>query len=188
MNMENIRKKASGAVKKIGKKSVIAVMALLVIGVALLLNFLTMRGTSGIKGLGEEMTDVAHLLENDEGEPAMTDEDYFANIAMNRQNARDEAIAVLTGVTDSDTAVDEVKSSAYTDMQQIADDIESEANIESLISSKGFEQCVAVVNGDSASIIVKTDGLTPGEVAQISEIVYEEAGIIPSELKIIEKN
>ena len=47
---------------------------------------------------------------------------------------------------------------------------------------------IAVVNGESASVIVKTDGLTPGEDAQISEIVYNETGIVPAQVKIIEKN
>ena len=66
--------------------------------------------------------------------------------------------------------------------------MESESNIETLVLSKGFEKCVAVVNGDSASIIVKSAGLLPSEVAQISEIVYEQTGILPSNLKIIEKD
>ena len=71
---------------------------------------------------------------------------------------------------------------------QIAHDIESESNIETLILSKGFARCVAVVNGDSASVIVKSAGLLPNEIAQISEIVYEQAGIVPANLKIIEKD
>ena len=97
-------------------------------------------------------------------------------------------MAVLKNVTESQTAVDEVKNSAYGDIQQIAGDIEREANIETLIEAKGFEQCIAVVNGESASVIVKTPGLTPGDVAQISEIVFNETGIVPNDLKIIERN
>jgi len=30
--------------------------------------------------------------------------------------------------------------------------------------------------------------LDPGDVAQITEIVYEQAGILPTNLKIVEKN
>ena len=37
-------------------------------------------------------------------------------------------------------------------------------------------------------VIVESEGLNPGEVAQISEIVYEQAGIVPSNLKIVEKS
>ena len=71
---------------------------------------------------------------------------------------------------------------------RIALDIEREANIETLVTAKGFAQCVAVVNGDSANVIVKSDGLLPNEIAQINEIVYEQAGIVPANVKIIEKS
>ena len=56
-----------------------------------------------------------------------------------------------------------------------------------MVTAKGFEKCVAVVNGDTANVIVSCDTLTPGETAQISEIVYEAAGILPVNLKIIER-
>ena len=52
--------------------------------------------------------------------------------------------------------------------------------------SPGF-RFVAVLNGDKASVIVESEPLTPGQVAQVSEIVYEIAGILPVNLKIIEK-
>ena len=60
--------------------------------------------------------------------------------------------------------------------------------IEQLVISKGFEQCIAVVNENSASIVVKRDGLLANEVAQIKEIVYKEASISPKNITIIEKN
>ena len=108
-------------------------------------------------------------------------------MVLSRRQARDEAMEVLQGVVDSDSAVDQMKTDAMEDMRRIADEIALEANIESLIVSKGFEQCVAVLNGDSASVIVKSDGLLPNEVSQISEIVYEQAGVLPANLNIIEK-
>ena len=66
--------------------------------------------------------------------------------------------------------------------------LKKEANIETLVLAKGFEQCVAVISENNCSVIVECDGLMPGEIAQISEIVYEQAGIVPENLKIIEKS
>lgn len=188
MKLSEFKDKAVKAVKKAGKKTFVAAMAVIVISVAVLLNFILMKDEKPVGDLGADLSDVAGLLEKQENASEVGIEDYFANIVLNRQSARDEAMEVLLSVTDSATAIEEVKNSAYSDIEQIALDIESEANIETLIQAKGFEQCIAVVNGNTASVIVKTDGLTPGEVAQISEIVYEETGILPSELKIIEKN
>lgn len=186
MKFSELKEKSKKVVSKAGKRTVIATMAVFVIGIAVLLNLILIKDENKIGTLNDELSDVAGFLTDGENEE-VSSEDYFANIVLNRQSARDEAMEVLLSVTDSTTAIDEVKNSAYSDMEQIALDIENEANIETMILAKGFEQCIAVVNGNSANVIVKTDGLTPGEVAQISEIVYEECGILPSELKIIEK-
>ena len=88
----------------------------------------------------------------------------------------------------NEAALAEAKEAALSDIARIADDIEAEANIETLIKSKGFEECIAVVTGANASIIVKSDGLLQNELSQIKEIVYEQAGIDPVNIKIVEKN
>ena len=45
----------------------------------------------------------------------------------------------------------------------------------------------AVLNGDTASIIVKSQDLQAAEIAQINAIVYEQAGIVPGGVTIITK-
>ena len=80
-----------------------------------------------------------------------------------------------------------MQSEALLQISQIAEDIENEAAIESLVKGKGFSDCVAVISGDAANVIVRSSALLPNEVAQIQEIVYETAGILPAHVKIIEK-
>ena len=65
--------------------------------------------------------------------------------------------------------------------------MEAEANIETLIEAKGFEECVAVIKDDSVSIVVKSDGLQAAQISQINEIVYEQSGISPVNVKIIQR-
>ena len=113
---------------------------------------------------------------------------YFQSMSLNRKQARDEAMEVLQAVADSQTALDEAKEAAWSDMTKLATDMEKETNIEAMILSKGFSQCIAVISNDTCNVIVESEGLNPGEVAQISEIVYEQAGIVPSNLKIVEKS
>ena len=60
-------------------------------------------------------------------------------------------------------------------------------NIETLVKAKGFEECVAVISGEDASIVVKSDGLNAAQISQINEIVYAQAGIEPVNIKIIER-
>ena len=96
---------------------------------------------------------------------------------------------MLQSVVDSTTADDAVKTQALTDINRLALEMSAESNIETLIMAKGFEDCVAVVNGEAATIVVKAKGdtLLPGDIAQINEIVYEQAKIMPVNITITER-
>ena len=85
-----------------------------------------------------------------------------------------------------DRKLTDLKEDAMQSMASIATDIATEANIESLVCAKGFEKCVAVINENSASVVVKSGGLLPNEVIQIKEIVCEQSNIDPANVKIIE--
>lgn len=191
LNLDKLKewgKKGGEMCRKLNKKAVVSVAAVLILGGAVLLNFLLVptastKTDSGLK-TKLDLTDVSAALKKQENKDEKTD--AFAEMNLTRQRSRDEALEVLNTVALSETAVDAVKEDALNEIRQIAKDIESEANIESLVKAKGFEQCVAVVNGNSASLIIKTDGLLQNQVAQISEIVYKEAGVRPEDLKIIE--
>lgn len=176
--------KVGGVFKRLGRKNLIIVCAVLLIGAAVYLNIALFGNETDIAYGSGNMSDSVSGAELDGGE----NESYFASAQLSRSRARDEAIEVLQTVVDSPEALDATKEQALSDMSKIAQDIANESNIETVVMSKGFDDCVAVVNGDSASVIVKSDGLLPSEVAQIAEIVYEQTGIEPINLKIIEKN
>ncbi len=112
---------------------------------------------------------------------------YFALAVIDRSEARAEALEVLSAITTSDDANDEAKQNAYAEMAKIAEEIECESNIETLVKAKGFEECVAVISEGKASIIVSGENLLASEVAQIREIVYTQANISPENITIIEK-
>jgi hypothetical protein len=120
-------------------------------------------------------------------EETNTDESYFTDAIQNRTKARDEAISVLQTIVDSGDALADTKEQALSDIAQIVEEMTIEANIEALIKAKGFSECITVISGDKANVIVKSDGLLETEVAQIAEIVYSEAGIVPSNITLVEK-
>ena len=184
-------------VKRTNKKAAVAVGAVIVLLGAIVLNYILLpedkNEAAGKLDVALDLKDVSQAVaekEKEEQTAANAEEKagVFAEMTMSRRKARDEAMEVLTGVAQSSTAIDSMKQEALGEIQKIADYIECEANIESLIMAKGFEECVAIVNGDTASVIVKSDGLLDTEVAQIREIVYNQAGIHPDNLNIIESD
>ena len=60
--------------------------------------------------------------------------------------------------------------------------------IETLVIAKGFENCVAVISGDKANIVVcSATDILPAQISQINEIVYDTAGILPVNINITER-
>ena len=183
---ENTERSPKNWLEKIGKRNLIIMAAVLVIGAAVWVNWMLLAPADGYDGYGQnsDMTDVAgdNAAEN-EGDS------YFATMQVSRKRARDEALEVLQSVVDSADADEAVKTQALTDINRLALEMTAESNIETLIMGKGFEDCVAVINGDTATIIVKAKGesLLANEIAQINEIVYEQAKISPVNIKITER-
>lgn len=167
------------AVVSIGTRTIVVVCSVLLIGAAVILNYAL---------AGEELTGEPTSVNSDNSESvAPISDTYFASSVLSREQARDEAIEVLKTVVNNEATLEEAKEAALTDIARIASEIEVEANIETLIKSKGFEECIAVVTGDNANIVVRSDGLLQNELSQIKEIVYEQAGIDPVNIKIVEK-
>lgn len=173
-----------GAISRIGTRNIIIASSLVLIGAAVILNFVFFGNSQPAVADGEPLGETGGEV----GEDVVYAEDsYFASAQLSRQQSRDQAIAVLQTVIESSTADAATKEAASADINRIASEIQTEANIETLIKSKGFEECVAVISEGSASVIVASDGLMPNELSQIKEIVWEQAGIDPVNIKIIEK-
>lgn len=177
--------KARDIAKKIGARNIVVVCSLMLIGAAVILNFVMFGNSQPSLGEGDLLG--SGITEN-EGASNEVDDSYFASAQLSRKQARDQALAVLQTVVDSASADASAKEQASSDISRIASEIRAEADVETLIKSKGFENCVAVIGEGSASIIVRSDGLLPNELSQIKEIVYEQAGIDPVQIKIIEQS
>ena len=170
---------------KIGKRNLVIAASVLLIGVAVLLNFLLFTGNNGQDGYDGYDQPSGNVQESPNTE--VSTGTYFSATQVSRQRARDEALEVLQSVVDNVEADETVKAEALAGISAIAEEIQKESNIESLITAKGFEQCVAVLNGDSISIVVSADTLQPAQIAQINEIVYSQTGITPAGVTIIHK-
>lgn len=169
---------------KAGKRGLIILCAVLLIGVAVYLNYQWFYGDEGDLGYGDN-----NMVDNQDPSGDTVDvSTYFSATLLSRREARDEALEVLQGVVESEEALEATKQEAMASMSRIAQDIQNEANIETLVKAKGFENCVAVINGDKINVVVAAEEeLLPAQVAQINEIVYEATGILPTNVRIMRK-
>ena len=191
MKFENFKESFKSFCQRVGKRNFIIAGAVVLIAAAVVLNFAVF--SSSKDGDGHNYDQSAGM--NDGGNvttPAATDapsssDSYFSSVQISRQRTRDEAIEVLQSVVDNQSSTETAKNEALAEINKLATVMETEANIETLIVAKGFEECVAVISGESASVVVKSEGLIPAQISQINEIVYQQAGILPVNITIIER-
>ena len=77
------------------------------------------------------------------------------------------------------------KDDAAAQISALADDTVAEANIESLIRAKGYEDAVVMLGDGSANIVVAPPdgGLQAEDVAVIRDIVISETGMTAGQIK-----
>ncbi len=170
---------------KFGKRQITLAVLLVMIGFAAFLNW-RYNGASTAptsKNIGEA-TLVSGEATTDSGPSSV--KDYFQNARLGRQTSRDQAIELLQGIVSSDKSTKEEIADANAKISQIADDLAAEEKVEELVRAKGFGDCVTYITGGTANIVVKAEGLTEKQAAQINEIVKEQTGIASDKVKIIE--
>ena len=142
---------------------------------------------TGTKILGE-----ATLVSGQEGTELAEDtvyegDDYFASARLTRQQARDSAIELLQKAADEEGAAEEAATEASEGIQALAAYTLAEAQIENLVTAKGYADCVVFMGEETVSVVVSDpDGLDAVDVARIKDIVVSETGYTPEQIKIRE--
>jgi stage III sporulation protein AH len=167
-------------------KSIVVASSALLIGLAVYLNYRWFYDPASSLGYGDNNMDDGYS-DSQSASGENSEADYFTSTALDRKEARDEALDVLKMVTESEEATEEAKAEAQAKISKIAVDIQNEANIETLVKAKGFDDCVAIISDGGVSVIVGAESLQAAQAAQILTIVYETTGINPENVSIISK-
>ncbi|NLF34972.1 MAG: SpoIIIAH-like family protein [Clostridiales bacterium] len=184
---------------KLWKRNAVVAAIVLFVCAAVYLNWSYSRGTEGDVNAGKTLGEAAlvgantrdPLLAGGEGDAevgAVDQSGYFASARLNRQQARDSALTLLQEAAADANAGQTVLDSANTAIQTMAAQTMAEAQIENLVTAKGYTDCVAFLGEESASIVVACveGGLTETDTAKITEIVMEQTGLKAKQIKIIE--
>lgn len=171
--------------KKIKKRGAVYGVIALLLCTAAYLNWSYVDAPEEL--LAAQQTDADTAAQTDAAADT-TESDYFASSRLTRTQARDEAVSTLKELSESGTADQTAKDEAAAQISALADDTVAEANIESLIRAKGYEDAVVMLGGGSANIVVAPPdgGLQAEDVAVIRDIVLSETGMTAGQIKIVE--
>lgn len=171
--------------KKIKKRGAVYGVIALLLCTAAYLNWSYVDAPEEL--LAAQQTDADTAAQTDAAADT-PESDYFASSRLTRTQARDEAVSTLKELSESGTADQTAKEEAAAQISALADDTVAEANIESLIRAKGYEDAVVMLGGGSANIVVAPPdgGLQAEDVAVIRDIVLSETGMTAGQIKIVE--
>ena len=101
-------------------------------------------------------------------------DDYFASSKLGRSTMYSQMIESYQKILENATISEAQKTIASEEIKKINDTQNAIMIAENLIQTKGFEDCVILVNDKSINIIVKAEELKPKEIAQIQNIASRE--------------
>lgn len=176
----------------IGKKQIILACLTLILGIAIYMNYALASADKDITA-----TDVMAGASSKSAEEAANygdaafvstegDSDYFAQVRLTRMTSRDEAVETLSSILNGGDLSDEETATYTNEAVSLSKLSESEGKIESLIKAQGFDDCVVYLNGSTANIVVKTEGLESAQAAQIKDILLTEVTIPAENIRIFE--
>lgn len=169
----------------LGKKQLVIASLTVLLGAAAAANFLVSGANKS------DLTDGAQQVSANYGEAEYVSNSYdssayFAQARLDKQTSRDEAAEVLASMYQGgDLTADELGLVAG-DAQQLSSLIESENKIETLLRAQGFEDALCYLDGDSANIIVKSDGLDAAQAAVIKSTLLSEVEVSGDAITIVE--
>ena len=174
--------------KTVWKRRGVAAAVLLLVCGAVYMNWRYSDSVKDNKVLGQ--SELVNANEETAGDPAPAEDDYFATARLSRKQARDNAIHMLQEAESDENAEESVLNEASRTLQVLASYTVAEAQIESLVTAKGYADCVAFMGEDSISVVVDTGTgeLTAEDVAKITDIAMTETGYPASGIKIMASN
>ena len=102
--------------------------------------------------------------------------DYFVKSKLERDTMYSQMIESYEKILNSSNSLETQKQTATQEITKINETKNKIMICENLIKTKGFENSVIFVNGDSISIIIGANEIKQEEVAQIQNIISREMG------------
>ena len=161
-------------------------------------------GTSDNTEVGEaasENTDTTYLeqaaleenveLNSDEediGEAVLTSaqtmKSNLATAKLNREQSRARSKEALLAIINDETMDSAAKDEAVNSYVKLTDTIEKETDAETVLTAKGYTDCIVTVNDDTVDVTLPVANLSDTERAQVEDIVTRKTGYDVSKLVI----
>ena len=134
------------------------------------------QNTSNVTNTANTNTTTENTVNNTTTQTSTTvsTDDYFAKSKLERDTMYSQMLETYENVLNSDNSLETQKQSATEEITKINNTKNSIMVCENLLKTKGFDNSVIFVNGDSISVIIGADELTQEDIAQVQNIISRE--------------
>ncbi len=174
----------------IGKRQIILSSLVLILGIAVYLNWQFSVGDDGaisvmdVLGTGKTQTSSAQNYGEAELVSTPKINDYFTQARLDKKNSHDEAAEDINKLLSSSEISSDQRANATAQVLKITEMNEQETSIENQVKAKGFEDCVAYVEADRVNVTVKVKDMNAQQASQIKDIIVSTTGVSASNIVI----
>ena len=129
----------------------------------------------------ENLGDAQYVLSDVSGR-----EDPFAAARLKRERAHDAALETLQEILKDSASTQAATAEASKALAKLTENMTAESDIETLVQAKTGLDCLVILNGGSAEVLLSQ---TPSEstvMLQITDVVVQKTGLDAADVTIIE--
>ncbi|MBQ1388465.1 MAG: SpoIIIAH-like family protein [Clostridia bacterium] len=117
-------------------------------------------------------------------QPASKESEYFSKVRLERQKTQDELLTMARSMAESENTTGEAKTQAVRRLNELLGTINKQSNVEGLIMSKGFTDCIAYIENGECSVVVTGKELKSDTLTAIKDIVTTQTGISFDKIRV----
>ena len=134
----------------------------------------------------EKLTETSKEIQSQlTSEKNMKKSTYVLDMKMTREKQRNELTQDLNEMINNPSTSEEARQEASSMKLQLVKDEETELKIESLLSTKGFEDALVYISSETVNVVVNEEKLEKEDAAKIFDLVAEQAKVDYDNIKYI---
>ena len=137
----------------------------------------------------EKLTETSKEIQSQlTSEKNMKKSTYVLDMKMTREKQRNELTQDLNEMINNPSTSEEARQEASSMKLQLVKDEETELKIESLLSTKGFEDALVYISSETVNVVVNEEKLEKEDAAKIFDLVAEQAKVDYDNIKLMNNN
>jgi len=98
-------------------------------------------------------------------------DNFFSEYRMERERVRGRQVEMLQEIINNQPNEKQAREAASLRLVQISEDMEKEMKTENLVKSKGFEECVVIIQPHTTTVIIQAGSLRLDKEKEIKDLV-----------------